>query len=314
MKQRILMLIHQFRPITNGTELQAERLAYGLAGRGYPIKILTPLLDPSSRRHEDLNGVSVHRTKFSLSYSTCFHISRQFKYLVKNRNSYDVIHSHQCFNHAVVAAVVAKWFGKKTVLKIACAGDVGDLTVLSRFSWFCHALKILRQTDAVIAISSAIEKELLGYGFPADRIQRIPNGVDTVLFKRDKPFPDRSKVVFVLVGRRTPQKGIDISLKAVKLLIESGISEERIELRLYGLDYKEYDYRAMAAVLDILPIVKFYPPTDNIMDVYRSTHCLILPSRAEGLSNVLLEAMSFEIPVIATSISGTVDVIEHGKS
>jgi glycosyltransferase involved in cell wall biosynthesis len=39
-----------------------------------------------------------------------------------------------------------------------------------------------------------------------------------------------------------------------------------------------------------------------------------LPSRTEGLSNVLLEAMSFELPVIATRISGTVDVVDHGES
>ena len=42
---------------------------------------------------------------------------------------------------------------------------------------------ILHQTDALIAISAEIEKELQDYGFPAEHIHRIPNGVDTDEFK-----------------------------------------------------------------------------------------------------------------------------------
>jgi glycosyltransferase involved in cell wall biosynthesis len=313
MMPRILMVIHQFRPVASGAELQAERLAQKLVGLGHEVGVLTQLRDAQSATYEKLNGITVHRVDFPLSYWTHRDIGKQLKFLINNRHTYDIIHSHQCFNHAVLGTVVAKWFGKKSILKIACAGDVGDLSVFSRFKGFKWVLKVLRQTDATIAISREVEKELKAYGLPEPRVHRIPNGVDTEQFKRFKPFPERSKNTFILIGRRTPQKGIDVALKALKLLSAKGINEEKIILKLYGLDFPEHDYKTMAAELGVLHMVQFLCHTDSIKESYQDAHCLILPSRTEGLSNVLLEAMSFEMPVIATGISGTVDVVDHEK-
>ena len=306
------MVIHQFRPIASGAEMQVERLGGKLVKLGHQVGVLTQKRDPQSLPFEIINGISVHRVDFPLSYWTYRDIGKQFRFLVRNRHSYDIIHSHQCFNHAVVDALAARCFGKKSILKIACAGEVGDLNVFSQFRGFNLVQKILHQTDAVIAISTEIEKELQEYGFPAEHIYSIPNGVDADEFERRSPFPDRSKVIFLLIGRRTPQKGIDIALRAIQSLLQKGI--DNIELRLYGLDYPEYDYRMMAQECSVQSAVRFYSHTENIQDVYHDAHCLLLPSRAEGLSNVLLEAMSLELPVIATRISGTVDVVEHEKS
>jgi glycosyltransferase involved in cell wall biosynthesis len=307
------MVIHQFRPVASGAELQAERLAGKLVERGHKVSVLTQKRDERSLSYEVIDGITVHRVAFPLSYWPNKEIGKQLRFLVQRRNTYDIIHSHQCFNHAVIGTVVSQWFGKKSILKIACAGDVGDLRVFSKFKGFKRVLKVLHKTDAVIAISREVEKELHAYGFPPDHIQRIPNGVDARQFERKRPFPERSKITFILMGRRSPQKGIDITFKALKMLSQKGINEEKIELKLYGIDYPEYDYQSMAAELGILPIVQFLSHTDEIKEVYHKAHCLLLPSRAEGLSNVLLETMAFEMPVIATRISGTVDVIDHEK-
>ncbi len=314
MPPRILMVIHQFRPIASGAELQAERLAQKLVELGHEVGVLTQLRDLQSAPYEKINGITVHRVDFPLSYWPHRDIGNQFRFLLKNRHTYDIIHSHQCFNHAVIGTVVSRWLGKKSIIKIACAGDIGDLGVFSGFKGFKWVQKVLHQTDAIIAISREVEKELYGYGFPPNRVFRIPNGVDTNQFKRSRAFPDRSTLSFILIGRRTPQKGIDIALKALKLLSARGINEEKISLRLYGLDYPEYDYQSMAAKTGVLPMVQFLSHTGSIKESYQDAHCLILPSRAEGLSNVLLEAMSFEMPVIATGISGTVDVVSHEKN
>jgi glycosyltransferase involved in cell wall biosynthesis len=308
----VLMVIHQFRPIASGAEMQVERLAGKLVSLGHQVAVLTQLRHPASLPFEMLNGIAVHRVDFPLSYWTYRDIGKQFRFLVKNRHTYDIIHSHQCFNHAVVNTLAAQWLGKKSILKIACAGEVGDLRVFSQFRGFNLVQNILHQTDAVIAISAEIEKELHEYGFPAEHIYRIPNGVDTDEFKRRRPFPERSKIIFLLIGRRTPQKGVDIAFRAMQTLLQKGINN--LELRLYGLDYPEYDNRRMAQECGVQSAVRFYPYTENIHDVYHDAHCLLLPSRTEGLSNVLLEAMSLELPVIATRISGTVDVVEHEKS
>ncbi|MEN8261089.1 MAG: glycosyltransferase family 4 protein [Pseudomonadota bacterium] len=315
MKPRGLFFIHQFRPVANGAELQAERLAIKLLKLGHPMQVLTQLRTPESLSEETIEGVPVHRVSFPLAYWIKHGVVDTFRYLVKRRHSYDVIHVHQAFGHAVVVVVVARCFGKKCIIKIACAGTYGDLNVFSGFEGFKWASQILRQADRVVAISREVEDELLRWGFPAERIVCIPNGVDTGYFQRRYPLPERDPVRFILVARRTPQKGIDVALHAAERLLEQEIGH-RFEIRFYGIDYPEHDYQAMAQQLGVMEHVRFLPYTEPeaMLDVYQTCNCLLLPSRGEGLSNVLLEAMAMELPIIATRVSGTVDVVDDGEN
>ncbi len=307
------MVIHQFRPVAAGAELQAERLAVKLSEMGHPMGVLTQLRTVNTPREELIGGVEVHRVTFPLAYRVFRRgIVGTFQYLLKNRHKYDVLHVHQAFGHAMVAVVVGRTFGKRCIIKIACTGEYGDLNVFSQFAGARLALRVLRQADAIVAISREVEHELVEWGFPADRIVRIPNGVDTQYFKRTSALPPRDIVRFALMGRRHPQKGIDVALEAAKLLKENGLGG-RFEIRLHGADYQEFDYYDMANRLGVTDVVKFLPFESDILGVLHGIHCLILPSRGEGLSNALLEAMAMELPVVASSVSGTVDVVTDGE-
>jgi glycosyltransferase involved in cell wall biosynthesis len=310
-KPRGMMVIHQFRPITNGAELQAERLAIRLVQRGHEMQVFTEFRVPDSLREEDLQGVKVHRVDFKMAYRILAGVEKTFQYLAKTRKSYDILHVHQAFGHAVVSVIAARVFKKRSIVKIACAGDYGDLKVFSDFPGFKGALSVLKQADCIIAISSDVEKELLEWGFSSRQIRRIPNGVDTEFFKREQPFPKRKPVRFILIGRRTPQKGIDVALQAAQILLKEGLHKE-FEIKFYGSDYPEHDYRHMAQELGATAHVEFLPHQDVIRDVLHKAHSLILPSRSEGMPNVVLEGMSFELPVIASRVSGVVDIISDG--
>ncbi|HMD81872.1 MAG TPA: glycosyltransferase family 4 protein [Anaerolineales bacterium] len=309
MKPRGMMVIHQFRPITNGAELQAERLAIRLAQRGHEMQVFTELRVPGSLPEEEIQGVKVHRVDFKMAYQILAGAENTFQYLAKTRKNYDILHVHQAFGHAVVSIVAAKVFKKRSIVKVACAGSYGDLNVFSSFPGFKWALSILKQADCIIAISSDVEKELLEWGFSSQRIKCIPNGVDTQFFKREQPFPARDPLRFILIGRRTPQKGIDLALQAAKILMTEGLSND-FEIKFYGSDYPEYDYRLMAKELGVTSLVEFLPHQDAIRDILHGAHSMILPSRGEGMPNVILEGMSFELPVIASRVSGVVDIIE----
>ncbi|MBZ5500375.1 MAG: glycosyltransferase family 4 protein [Acidobacteriia bacterium] len=314
MKPRGLMIIHNFRPgPVGGAELQAERLSAQLVRLGHSMQVLTWLTVPDAPQEETCANVQIHRVPHRLPYWVKCDNAKTFRYLVLHRGTYDLLHVHMAFGHAVVAVIVARCFGKKCIIKIACAGQYGDLCTFSRFERFDKALRILRLADAMVAVSSEVEQELLHYGFQAERIVRIPNGVDATYFRRTQPFPDYRKTRFVLIGRRHPQKGIDTALHAARKLSEKGLRDQ-FEINLYGPDYPEYDYRAMAEELGVADIVRFFPFEKEILVVYQSSHCLLLPSRGEGLSNTLLEAMAMAMPTIATSVSGTQDVIDDGKN
>jgi glycosyltransferase involved in cell wall biosynthesis len=151
---------------------------------------------------------------------------------------------------------------------------------------------------------------LLDYGFDPERIHLIPNGVDTQEFQRTRDLPANPRRRFILLGRRTPQKGIDTTLYALKILADKGLAGN-LEVNLYGWDYAEWDYRRLARELGVDRFVHFLPFEAKVLDVYQDAYCLLLPSVGEGLSNVLLEAMSLEMPVIASRVSGTAEVVDH---
>jgi len=307
------MIIHNFPPgPVGGAELQAERLTTHLVKLGHTIQVLTWLTVPDAPCEETYAGVQIHRVPHHLPYWITHDNADTFRYLVRQRKTYDVLHAHMMFGHAVVAVVAARCLGKKCIVKIACAGEYGDLDTFSKFTGFDKALRILYQADTIVAVSREVQQELLRYGFPPERIVRIPNGVDTIFFQRSQPFPEPGKTRFILMGRRHPQKGIDTTLLAARQLQEQGLGDQ-FEIYLYGAEYPEYAYRAMARELGVDSIVSFCDFEKDILAVYHAAHCFLLPSRGEGLSNSLLEAMALELPVIATPVSGTPDVVDDGK-
>jgi glycosyltransferase involved in cell wall biosynthesis len=313
MRRRGMMIIHNFRPgPTGGAELQAERLANKLVQLGHPMQVLTRLTVAEAPPEEISQGVTIHRVDFPLAYQITTEIEKTFKFLVKRRHTFDVLHAHMAYGHAVVASVVARSFKKKCIIKIACLGEYGEMYTFSQFPRFNWALEILHQADALIAISRDVEADLLRWGFPSQRIRHIPNGVDTGYFTPNHAFPRRHPVRFILLGRRHPQKGIDLALQAAHLLQAQGLSEQ-FHISFYGVAYPEYDYERMAHQLGVSDNVTFFPFQEKPLDIYQAAHCLILPSRGEGLSNALLEAMATALPVVATQVSGTVDVVTDGE-
>jgi glycosyltransferase involved in cell wall biosynthesis len=306
----VMMILSQFRPVASGAELQAERLAYKLAGLGFPLQVLTQHRDPESLLYEFYRGVDIHRCDFPLAYKLDHEAIPTLHYLLKKRHTFDILHNHQMWGHAVVATLVARWLGKKNIIKLACAGAFGDLEVFSQLRYAKWGLQIIQMADAIIAVSHEIRNELLQHGFDPDKIHLIPNGVDVEEFQRTRPLPGNPRRRFILLGRRTPQKGIDTALKAVKILADKGLAHG-LELMLYGWDYSEWDYRQMARDLGVEGYVSFLPFENDVLEVYQAGYCLLLPSVGEGLSNVLLEAMSLEMPVIASRVSGTVEVVDH---
>jgi glycosyltransferase involved in cell wall biosynthesis len=342
-----LMLIHNFRPgPTGGSEIQAERLACGLVSLGHPMQILTNPISVANQWYDfggnipyapeeevfygtgadeslplmpddkvkDVHrgeGVRVHRL-FRLAYGVNQGVTDTFRYLVKNRKTYDVLHCHMAYGHAVVAVVAARTLGKRCIIKIACAGEFGEFYTFSKFAGFSRALHVLHQADAMIAVSREVEEELLGYGFSQKRILRISNGVDTRFFQPRVQAERPGKLRFLLVGRRQPQKGVDLLLEAIQTLKLSGL-EDKFEVQLYGSDSPDYDYRSMAADFGVAHLVDFLPFQKDMRHIYQEVQSFLLPSRGEGLSNALLEAMAMGLPVVATRVSGTPDVVTNEK-
>lgn len=298
------MLVHNFRPLGAGTELQAERLACKLAERGIHVQIVTPHQHPDHPKKEQCGLVQITRVPFYLTHGVNRRALPLFWWLLRHRNEFDIIHSHMAYGHSVAALVAATILRKKSIVKLAGAGQSGDLYNFSQQKMGKIALKAMAHTDAFIAVSQQIEDEIQKHGLPMDRVLRIPNGVDTDEFKRSNGSPSSGKIRFVLLGQLYPVKGIDIVLHAVKHLIEAGY-QDKFEVHFHGRTNPDYDYPAMAKELGLLEHIVFHPFSADVRTIYDNAHAYLLASRSEGLSNALLESMAMECAVVGTRVSGT---------
>jgi glycosyltransferase involved in cell wall biosynthesis len=138
-----------------------------------------------------------------------------------------------------------------------------------------------------------------------------PMGVDPERF-RPRPFrraPDPFEIL--CVGRLTPAKGQHLLIDAVARLAKEGRS---VRLRLVGNGPDERALREHVGRLEFHECVVFEGAVnqDRIRDFYAAADVFCLPSFAEGVPVVLMEAMAMEIPCVTTHIAGVPELICDG--
>jgi glycosyltransferase involved in cell wall biosynthesis len=136
-------------------------------------------------------------------------------------------------------------------------------------------------------------------------------GVDPQRFNPQPKTAANETCQLLCVGRLAPAKGQAILLESLAQLQEQGIA---VNLTLVGMGPDEQSLRQYAESLHISQLVTFTGAVDqdHILDYYHAADIFVLPSFAEGLPVVLMEAMAMEIPCITTSITGIPELISSG--
>jgi glycosyltransferase involved in cell wall biosynthesis len=171
----------------------------------------------------------------------------------------------------------------------------------------------LAAADFIVCISSYARSQLM-YLSPYEHWKKFHVcrlGIDPHLFS---PLPRQSSdgiVEILCVGRLTPAKGQHLLLDALRQLLYQG---HNVRLRLAGNGPDEPSLRAQAQRLNLTDHVVFEGPVnqDRIRSVYAQADLFCLPSFAEGLPVVLMEAMSMGIPCVTTEITGIPELIGNG--
>jgi glycosyltransferase involved in cell wall biosynthesis len=148
----------------------------------------------------------------------------------------------------------------------------------------------------------------------SDKIRFVPNGVDDAFYAlptgRDHLAPSPFKLLFI--GSLIPLKGLDVLLKA----LASINSLASWSLTVVG-DGPERDYlKSLAIELGINANIRFLGSVspDGISQLMNDHNLLVLPSYREGRPNVVLEAMAAALPVLATDIKGTSELVRDGRT
>ena len=141
------------------------------------------------------------------------------------------------------------------------------------------------------------------------RIIVIPNPTP---YEYNNYIPSFDNKIVLAVGRLTFQKGFDLLLQAWKQVVSV---KEDWKLQIVGNGEDESKLKTLANQLNITDSVEFIPATKNIVEYYQSASIFCLSSRFEGFGMVILEAMSFGLPVVSFNCEvGPDELVEHHKS
>jgi glycosyltransferase involved in cell wall biosynthesis len=172
-----------------------------------------------------------------------------------------------------------------------------------RFLW--------RQATCVVANSQGL-RDLAQSTEPVVTINVIPNGVDVQRFRPAGSSDRNGPVRLLYVGRLTYQKGVDVFIQALQRLD----SRIQFEVELVGDGNARRPLERMVQKSGLLERLHFTGWLDRteIPQRYQQADIFVLPSRDEGMSNVILEAMASGLPVIATSLGGNTELVRHGEN
>jgi glycosyltransferase involved in cell wall biosynthesis len=319
MRRGVAILTSLFPPSVGGIQTQTLALARGLAALDCEVHVVTRPA-PGRAAREALDGVTVHRVGLAEAKgpaATLAYVALAARTVAALGDRVGVVHAHQMLSPASAAMVSRALRGTPFVVTAHASGAIGEVAHLARQGPLGSArLAALRRlASAFVAVSDPIRDELVGAGIPGARIRRIPNGVDTRRFAAAANPAERARLrsvlrlsagpVAVYTGRLAPEKGVDVLVEAwgaarrgpewTLCLVGDGPERAALEdqVRRLGL---EGSVRLVGATGDVAPWL-------------RAADVFVLPSRTEGLSVALLEAMACGLGVVATDVGATAETV-----
>jgi glycosyltransferase involved in cell wall biosynthesis len=214
----------------------------------------------------------------------------------------DILQAHYIPHSSVIPALLKL----KRPLVLKFHGDDGRIYPFVNKLNRLITLSMIRRADHLIATSEEIRGKLIGLGVLPENVTSISSGVDTDHFK--PADSQRSKNLFLLpvespvflyVGRIHPWKGVHEILSAA--------CDHPDSLFVFAGPGNIPPHPDNCRFLGELP-PKTIPPLINAADVS------LLPSYTEGISNFIMESLSCEVPVIATHVGGTPEIIHHHET
>jgi glycosyltransferase involved in cell wall biosynthesis len=179
---------------------------------------------------------------------------------------------------------------------------------------------LCRFADEIITISDHTKSNLVKYeNFPARRMKVVYNGVDLRQFsqnidpaakKQSLGLPPDSKVIGI-VARLDPVKNHVMLFRAFRRILND-IPETY--LLLVGDGPEEHRLKSLTESLDIRNTTLFLGTRRDIPELLHVFDVFVLPSFSEGMSVTLIEAMGSGVPVVATRVGGTPELVKDQET
>ncbi|MGH2852767.1 MAG: glycosyltransferase family 4 protein [Solirubrobacteraceae bacterium] len=175
----------------------------------------------------------------------------------------------------------------------------------------------LRHARFVVCISDYARSQLMTLCNPEmwNRLHVIHIGIPIGQFTRSEngSRPQRDRPMILFIGRQVPEKGQAVLLQAVASLAARG---RLVDVTLAGEGLARPMLERLAERLGIAAQVSFPGAVgqEEIQALYAGASIFCLPSFAEGVPGVLMEAMAMKLPVVSTRITGIPELIDDGQT
>lgn len=263
-----------------------------------PVRIEYPLNDKNNFIPSQKKTIFSFLFYFSFLYKLYFLARRK-------KEPLDLIYIPIMEWTAFIGTLLGWLLDKKVLIKDSTANGI---IALLRYPFGRSIQRFVARRSHFVAMTTEIKKNLLSAGVEQHQIFTIPNGVR--LPKQAVRDIDMNKFVFVGNLTQQPAKGIDILLKAWKTVVQTHRSAKLFVIGA-GNVQEYYDYVSSLGISDnVIFLGKQSEFTNHLLEASG----FILPSRREGMSNSLLEAMALGVPCIVTDISGSQDLITQKEN
>ena len=236
-------------------------------------------------------------------------ISGFFKCLwLAKKKKFDVIHAHWPFPHALIVLGACKLFRIPLVLNFHGA----ELLLIRKKKWIRPIMKfIIGQANAIFANSRFTASKISA--LRPTKIEWSPYG-SPLSSGKVPPHARGERYKILFVGRHIERKGIEYLIQAAKLL-----DPKKFEVRIVGKGNLTESLKNLAKEIQTENVTGPLSP-DDLRKEYQESNCFVLPAivdskgDTEGLGVVLIEAMQYGLPVVASNVGGIPDVVVDGET
>ena len=230
----------------------------------------------------------------------------------------DILHSHM-FRAGLFASPIGRLCRVPVILETTHVRETW------RKGWFKSRFVVDRAVghliDRYIAVSEANSKYLIvEKRIPARKVTVIQNGCSMDRVDPERAHPEgireslgfsKSDIVLIVMARLEPQKGHKILLQAL-----STVRAEFPNIRLIclGTGALKDELNSLARELKLNEIVRFVGFQTNVADWLAAADIGVLPSFYEGLPLTAVETLAAGLPLVATAVDGTPEVVLDGKT
>jgi glycosyltransferase involved in cell wall biosynthesis len=319
--KKILIFSTNYFPHVGGAEMAIREICKRLPNNEYHL--VTTKFAKGISSYEKIENIHVHRVGFGFKIDKyLFFILAQFKaHALHKKHNFDI-----CWGMMASYAGLSAWIFKKLHSQVKYlltlqSGDSDEFMNKRTWWWKSVYKKIYQNADYIQAISNFLVKRARRYGFKSESIELVPNGVDLNNFIKKLSEEDKENLENEL--RITEKDKIIISISrlaeknAMNDLIDSlkYLSDE-YKLVICGVGPLENNLKTQVKELGIENRVIFVGFVDY-KDLYKYLNLADVfcrPSLSEGLGNVFLEAMTAQVPVIATLVGGIPDFLKDKET